>query len=215
VIQFITQIFNFLLKKKKMERNFLIIWGVAHSDNVAGKPDGRHHEPVWSKEQCTKLDELCRLNGIDSVIIQPKNDELAGRMDFVDRCNVAAKPYKKALLISIHNNAAGMGVEWMEAHGWLIYTCRGWTQSDVFAEDLFYRLKANFPDLPSRQVSKEHPCFEENWTVLMGMYYNAVLIEWMFQDNKDDLALIENDDINSGLRLCLFNFIKTLSEKKW
>lgn len=203
---------------KTMNRNnFLIIWGVAHSDTVAGKqsPDGRHKEPVWSKEQCNKMHELCKMNDIDSVVLQPKSDDLNGRIDFVNRCDLAAKGYKKALLISLHNNAAGMGDKWMDAHGWCLYTCRGETMSDVFAKDIFDRVMAHFPDEPVRYNNEIQPDFEENFTVLMGQNYNAVLIEWFFQDDVHDLARIENSDIASGLRLCLFNFVKEQSVKKW
>jgi len=199
-------------------KNFLVIWGVAHADNVPGKesPDGRHKEEVWSKEQCTELDRMCRLAGIDSVVVQPLSDDLRGRMDFVDKCNALAKPYKKALLISLHNNAAGNGL-WMDAEGWLIYTSRGWTDSDVFAEQLYHQLVNHFPEaeIPVRTYSREHPAFEENWTVLMGMYYNAILIEWLFQDDKEDLERIENKEICQRLREVLYRFVKDLAETQW
>ena len=196
--------------------NFAVIWGIAHSDNVAGKqsPDGKHHEPVWSKAQCTKLDQEARLIGIESFILQPKDDSLTGRMGFVDNCNTIAKNYKKCLLISLHNNAAGNGL-WMNAEGWLLYTSRGWTNSDVLAEDLFNKLSAKFPNIPARRQNWQHPVFEENFTVLMGMYYNAILIEWLFQDDVKDLARIENEQICTDLRTVLINFVKALSLKTW
>lgn len=208
---------NLLINSRPVDNNFIVIWGVAHSDNVAGKqsPDGRHHEPVWSKNQCNKLDELCKLNAVNSVVIQPKSDDLKGRMEFVDRCNSIAKTYKKTLLISLHNNAAGADGQWKEAHGWALFTSRGWTMSDQFAKDIFDRLYAYFPNEPVRYLNKQDPDFEENFTVLMGMYYNAVLIEWFFQDDIHDLERIENEEISSGMRLCLFNYVKSLSEKKW
>ena len=37
---------------------------------------------------------------------------------------------------------------------------------------------------------------EANFTVLTGKPYWAVLIEWMFQDSKKDLLIIENPDYN-------------------
>lgn len=207
-----------VVKKKGniVGNNFLIIWGVAHSDNVAGKqsPDGRHHEPVWSKIQCNKLHELCKLNGIDSVVIQPESDDLKGRMAFVNKCDIAAKSYKKTLLLSLHNNAAGMG-QWMNAHGWCLYTCRGETMSDIFSKQIFDSLMVCFPEQPVRYNNDVQPDFEENFTVLMGQNYNAVLIEWFFQDDVHDLERIENEEICTGLRQCLFDFVKGLSKKTW
>ena len=39
---------------------------------------------------------------------------------------------------------------------------------------------------------------EENFVELMSKH-PAVLLEWLFQDNKDDFALLQDDDVNSRL----------------
>lgn len=204
-------------KRLVMNKNFIVILGVAHSDNVAGKcsPDGKHHEPIWSKSQCNKLQDLCISNGINSIVIQPKSDDLFGRMAFVKECEIAASGYKKALLLSLHNNAAGADGKWKDAHGWALFTSRGETMSDVFAKEIFNRLFKEFPTLPVRYNNSIQPDFEENFTVLMGYNYNAVLIEWFFQDDIHDLERIENEDISSRLCTCLFSYIKELSIKTW
>ncbi|HNW97779.1 MAG TPA: N-acetylmuramoyl-L-alanine amidase [Bacteroidales bacterium] len=196
-----------------MKKDFLIIWGVAHSPNVAGKqsPDGRHHEPVWSLKQCKLLDEQCRKEGINSAVVQPKSDSLAGRVAFVRECEALASKYKTTIVIPLHNNAAGNGL-WMNAHGWCLYTSPGYTRSDVYAKDLFERFKAKLPELPVRYNSLKEPDFEAAFTTLMGWNYYAVLIEWLFQDNKEDLALIENESICDRMREVLIDFAKAQAE---
>lgn len=190
-----------------MKENFLIIWGVAHSPNVAGKrsPDGRHREPVWSLNQCRLLDEECKRLGINSAVVQPKNDKLAGRVGFVRECETLASNFKRTIVIPLHNNAAGNGL-WMNAHGWCLYTSPGYTKSDIFAKDLFERFRAKLPDLPVRMNSLKEPDFEASFTTLMGWNYYTVLIEWLFQDNEQDLALIENEDVCKKMREVLVEF---------
>jgi N-acetylmuramoyl-L-alanine amidase len=192
-----------------MKKGFLIIWGVAHSQNVAGKqsPDGSHHEPVWSLKQCQLLHEECKKQGIASAVVQPENDDLAGRIAFVRKCEALAADYKTTIVIPLHNNAAGNGL-WMNAHGWCLYTSPGYTKSDILAKDLYDRFRDKMPELPVRYNSLAEPDFEAAFTTLMGWNYYAVLIEWLFQDNKEDLALIENESICQRMRDVLIEFAK-------
>lgn len=39
---------------------------------------------------------------------------------------------------------------------------------------------------------------EASFTVLLGNY-SAVLIEWLFQDNEEDLKLLNSNDVNLAL----------------
>lgn len=43
------------------------------------------------------------------------------------------------------------------------------------------------------------PDKEANFTVLMGNNYWGVLLEWLFQDNPDDVVLLEDDSVNHKL----------------
>ena len=97
----------------------------------------------------------------------------------------------------MHNNAAGDGTKWLNATGFEIYTSKGQTKSDEFATIIFNNLKNDFPNMNARMdYSDGDPDKESNFTVLMGNYY-AVLIEWLFQDNKEDVKLLNDSNINS------------------
>lgn len=204
-----------IIKRKPMSKKFLMILGVAHSDNVAGKqsPDGRHHEPLWSKAQCALLKLALDDLFIPCVVIQPKADDLAGRVAFVRECEAARKGYEHCLVFPLHNNAAGMGLKWMNATGWCVFTSRGITASDPFGNKLWYMLKEEFPELYARyyKVTDNERDYEENFTTLMGNY-TAVLLEWLFQDNKDDLAKIENADICKRLRKVIISWITEINK---
>ena len=51
------------------------------------------------------------------------------------------------------------------------------------------------PEVKHRILSPLERDFEENFTVLMGDY-SAMLIECMFQDNKEDVKLLSDPEFN-------------------
>ena len=175
--------------KRKAMRNLTIILDPGHGENTAGKrsPDGRHREYKWARERCAELEkELTRL-GFEVHYTNPHEEDMSNtaRVHAAD-----SVPGKYKLMLSIHNNAAGDGTEWLNATGWGVYTTKGDTKSDDFAKILEQSFIADFPELFWRGKK------EANFTVLTGKSYWAVLIEWMMQDSKKDLAIIENPDFN-------------------
>ena len=61
--------------------------------------------------------------------------------------------------------------QWTEANGFSVYTSKGQTNSDKFAEILLKEFIQEFPDLELRsEPSDKDLDKEENFTVLMGNY---------------------------------------------
>ena len=54
--------------------------------------------------------------------------------------------------------------------------------------------------------------FEENFTVLMGTDYMGVLIEWLFQDNKDDVEVLTNPEMNRKFENSIVDAIETIND---
>lgn len=52
---------------------------------------------------------------------------------------------------------------------------------------------------------------EENFTVLMGANYMAVLIEWLFQDNKKDVEALKDVDTNKRFEDSLVDAIEKIN----
>lgn len=187
------------------ERKLLPIIDFAHGSDVAGKqsPDGRHKEYLWSRkvgralaESLTKLGfKVAFTNTGDTEIGLSRRKSIANN---IDTPNGGAK-----LLVSLHNNAAGMGKEWCTVRGFEIYTAKGQTRSDLFAQVIFEQLQEDFPiaDGYKHRVDTHDGDSdkEENFTVLMGSNYWSVLLEWLFQDNPDDLKLLEDETVNTKL----------------
>jgi|GEM_PF-1355507 len=170
--------------------SLVIILDDAHGENVAGKgsPDGRHREWQWSKFWVTELGRHLNDIGFTVEYTAPEDKE-PGLLNRVVRMNKIKGP---AFVLSLHNNAAGMGDKWKDARGYSMWTTKGVTRSDECATIIFRNMSSVLYDIPFRQdLTDGDPDYESNFTVLMSKH-PSVLIEFMFQDNETDLELLEN-----------------------
>lgn len=177
-----------------------IILDDAHGFDVAGKssPDALHKEWIWSKFWINELGRHLTDIGFKVVYTSPEDNE-PGLWTRVSRMNQISGP---ALVISLHNNAAGSG-EWKNAHGFSIWTTKGLTRSDSCATILFNNLRLFIPDLAFRQdLTDGDPDYECNFIVLLSKH-PSFLIEYMFQDNLFDIQLISNAQLSRTLLLII------------
>ena len=166
-----------------------------HGVTTRGKrsPDGSHLEYKWCREVACMVCDMLQAEGYDARLLVP---ELAD-ISLAERCRRANKFAKdKAILVSIHNNAAGDGSKWTRARGWSIWTTRGITEADKLAESIYARARAAFKKpLTVRTYSNEmygHD-YESDFYILLHSYCPAVLIENFFMDNKDDVEYLKTD----------------------
>lgn len=151
-------------------------------------------EYAWCRKVARMVCDLFQAEGYDASLLVPEDRDVS----LAERCRRANKYDKRnTILISIHNNAAGHGREWMRARGWSIFTTRGITEADTLAECLYQRAKKTFKaPLSVRTYSNSQKLghdFEENFYILLHSYCPAVLIEHFFQDNKEDVAYLKTD----------------------
>lgn len=183
-----------------MTKKLLIILDPAHGEETPGKrsPDGRFREYKWSRERCKQIEILLEAHGY-TVVWSNTTDKEIGLTKRVQAANALAKEYPDLvpLLISIHNNAAGDGSKWMQASGIEAFTTVGRTNSDIFADYVLKQLKEWFPGVKHRYFKDEYleRDKETNFTVLTGNY-SAMLVEFLFQDNKEDVSKLEDTVIN-------------------
>lgn len=179
-------------------KNLAILLDPAHGADVKGKrsPDGKHLEFLWSRERVKSIKSALEDRGYSVYVTTESMDEpgLSVRKQFAS--NVCKG--KRKLLISLHNNAAGNGNAWMNARGAEVYTTPGVTDSDICAEYILEQLKKDFPNIKMRynkdkELERDK---EERFTVLMGSGYMAVLVEWLFQDNREDAELLTDEETN-------------------
>lgn len=194
-------------------KNVVIVLDPAHGSNVKGKcsPDGSHREYKWSRERVKSIKRLLENLGYTVYTTTDSENEpgLSKRKNFATQI----KTDKKKLLISFHNNAAGSDGKWHDARGFGVYTTKGITKADVCADIILKQFKEDFPHLKARTYINKYleRDFEENFTVLMGAGYMGVLIEWLFQDNKEDLAFISDSETNSAFEHSVVKAIEAIN----
>lgn len=194
-------------------KNITVILDPAHGIDVEGKrsPDGLHREYKWSRERIKELKVILQSLGYDVFITNESDKEigLSKRKSFATNCKGSKK-----LLLSLHNDASGNGTKWMDAQGFSVWTTKGITDSDRCADIIIEQFKKDFPDLKVRQYmpTELNKDFEENFTVLMGSGYMAVLIEWLFQDNKEDVKSLMNYSTNKRFEDSLVSAIERINE---
>lgn len=198
-------------------KKLVIILDCAHGADVKGKcsPDGTHREYKWSRLICGKLRDKLESLGYRVEYTNKTENEigLSQRKNIANNIKINSDQVK--FLISLHNNAAGNGSNWTNATGFEIFTSKGQTLSDKFAQVIMSNLQKDFPesngfkhrvDLTDGDLDKE-----ENFTVLMGNYY-GILLEWLFQDNKEDVKLLNDEIINNKLIDSLIKSINYIND---
>lgn len=190
-----------------------LILDPAHGKDTAGKrsPDGLHREYLWSRSRiATIVNELLKINNLNFDLYYPflYNENEVGLTNRVLKYNEISKAYDNTFMLSIHNDAFGKGATWETPHGVSVWTSKGEDNSDPYATSLFNFLKVRYPNQKFRSAywRNEHekikdPDWEANFTVLAGNRkvkptYDAVLLEWLFQTNKEDVKSLMNKKHN-------------------
>ena len=165
-----------------------------HGENTPGKrsPDGVFREYKYVREIAEEIErELCS-RGYDAERIvkesvdvplserSRRTNEICGRLGA-----------SNVILVSIHCNAAGNGVEWMKATGWSAYTSKGKTNADKLADCIYRKAEECFPDKKIRKdYSDGDADWEESFYILNKTKCPAVLTENFFMDNKEDVSYL-------------------------
>lgn len=199
-----------------MKKRLLIILDPAHGEETPGKrsPDGRHREYKWSRERLKSIAQKLIKLGY-TVLWTNETDREIG---LSNRKNIASQfakdnPSMAPLLISLHNDASGTTDEWRKPSGISVWTSKGRTTSDIFADIFIKKIPELLPDVKQRIYSPTYldRDFENNFTVLMGAY-SAILIECMFQDNKEDVEKLEDPVFQKSVEEWIINSIQECNQ---
>jgi len=199
-----------LSRYPEKKSDYIVILDPAHGYDVRGKrsPDGRFQEWKWSREIIRLLSDKFDSLGINYAVDNDSDIEI-GLKNRVRNTNKISQGYhyNRAIFISVHANAAGMGTEWLNARGFSIYTSRGQTLADEFAGIIYNEFKKSFPEIKTREdYSDGDTDFEANFRVLLCRV-PAVLIETMFQDNKEDVAIMLSEEFKTRYAEMIVNAV--------
>ena len=193
-----------------MTLNLLIDNG--HGRETPGKrsPDGLLREWEWTRrcarEVCARLNALGRVN---AALVTPEEHDVS-LAERVRRVNDICKRHgaRNCLLLSIHNNAAGGGAQWLAARGFSpwVYTKAG-EQARRMA--LILQTLAETRGLKGNRAVPPRKYWEANFYILKHTACAAVLTECLFQDNREDVDyLLSDEGFNTLVKLHVDAVIK-------
>ena len=184
-----------------------IILDPAHGKDTPGKrsPDGIHKEYFWSRERIANivnnvLKSSCNCNLFYPFLYHMNEPGLINR---VKKYNYIAKDFDETLVISLHNDAENPKNcdkdGWGKANGAAVWTSKGQDKSDIYATDWYNFMTSRYPNQHFRKQTWQDgdADYEADFTILAGNKnvkpnYNAILIEWLFQTNKEDVSKLMN-----------------------
>ncbi|MCM1066088.1 MAG: N-acetylmuramoyl-L-alanine amidase [Muribaculaceae bacterium] len=179
-------------------KKYVIILDAGHGADTPGKrsPDGLHREWRWCRDVVGRIAGQLRAKGFDVRILVPEDADVP----LAERCRranaIAAR--EPALLISVHNNAAGDGSRWLSASGFSAFVAPN-------ASARSQRLAALLTAEASAHGLLGNRCTprEGYWTASLAICRDtvcpAVLTENMFQDSRSDVALLASEEGREAL----------------
>ena len=173
----------------------IIILDAGHGEKTPGKrsPDGTFREYKYCREIMDEVKKQLEDKGfkVEITVTDSSDVPLMKRCQTVNNyCNKYGTA--NTLLVSIHNNAAGSGKDWMTARGWSVFISpNGSSKSKKLAECL--TKEAEQEKLKIRRPSPDQDYWVQNLAICRETKCPAVLTENMFQDNKEDVAYLLSD----------------------
>lgn len=172
----------------------MILLDNGHGCDTAGKcsPDGVLKEYAYTREIARLVIQGLKDKGYEceAIVTEEYDVSLEER---VRRVNEYCKKYgsSNVVLVSIHCNAAGIGIEWMDARGVCVYTSKGETKSDELATIFCEEAEKNFKGHNIRKdYSDGDADWEANFAVLKNTKCPAIITENFFMDNKKDVLYL-------------------------
>ena len=162
-----------------------------HGENTAGKrsPDGRLREYAYTREIADRIVFGLRKLGIDAERIVKEDVDVS----LSERCKRANAIYKetgkKAILVSIHCDAAGNGADWMNASGWSVFVSNNASASSKILATCMGEAALK-QGLKVRKYVPNELYWQKNLAICRDTHCPAVLTENFFQDNKKDVEFL-------------------------
>ena len=162
-----------------------------HGENTPGKrsPDGRLKEWAYSREIADMVVAGLRRLGIDAERIVKEDTDVP----LSERCRRVNTIYnetgKKAILVSIHCNAAGNGTDWMNAKGWSVFVSNNASMNSKKLATCLAEVAESIP-VQIRKPMPGQPYWQQNLAICRDTNCPAVLVENFFQDNIEDVEYL-------------------------
>ena len=184
-----------------------------HGKETPGKcsPDGRLKEYAYTREIADRVVTGLQNEGIDAQRIVPGENDVA-LFERVRRVNAIGKD---AILVSIHCNAMGSGVEWMPANGWSVFVGNNASMNSKRLARQLAQVALN-RKVKVRRPSPQKLYWTANFYICQKTNCPAVLVENFFQDNKEDVEFLLSEEgkqcVTNILLEGITNYCKKMEE---
>lgn len=173
-----------------------------HGSNTGGKcsPDGQHREYKWTREFAERLCIALIERGHDARRLVTENWDVSIR-ERVRRVNAlcAKEGSRNVLLLSMHNDAKGSDCKWHEARGFSArVSLNASSKSKQLATLIAQSMEAE--GVAVRKPLPKQWYWPQNLGICRDTNCPAVLCENLFQDNREDVKLLNDEEFLQ--RLC-------------
>ena len=169
-----------------------------HGQFTAGKrsPDGQFREYWYNRIVARRVTAKLQALGYDAELLVPELDDvpLKERCRRVNAwCLIHVK--KNAIVVSIHFNAYGNGLQWTQPSGWSIYTSEGKTAADELANSIAEAAAKHLPSMKLRgDYSDGDIDYEEGFYILKHTMCPAVLTENGYMTNEKECRWLQTEE---------------------
>ncbi|MCH2045672.1 MAG: N-acetylmuramoyl-L-alanine amidase [Saprospiraceae bacterium] len=113
---------------------------------------------------------------------------------------------QKCILFELHSNASSQG----KARGFCVFTSKGQTSSDRIASELWHEVKTAFENVSGFKLLKQtyndnDVDYEAGFWMVRNTACPAILPEFLFFDNREDVQLLMNEEIQDIYVECLLH----------
>lgn len=173
-----------------------IIIDNGHGVETKGKrsPDGSLREYSYTREIARRIVQALTAEGFDAERIVTEEEDISLR-ERCRRVNALCRSLgsKNVLLVSVHNNAAGSGGQWLTARGFTAHVSLNASDRSKRLAKCLWRAALDNGLRGNRSVPSEM-YLPQNLAMCRDTLCAAVLTENLFQDNREDVAFLLSEE---------------------
>lgn len=182
-----------------------------HGVDTAGKrsPDGSLREYSYTREIARRIVQALTAEGFDAERIVTEEEDISLR-ERCRRVNAVCRSLgsKNVLLVSVHNNAAGSGGQWLTARGFSAHVSLNASDRSKRLAKCLWKAAIENGLKGNRSVPPE--MFKaQNLAMCRDTLCAAVLTENLFQDNREDVAFLLSEEGKQAVTAAHVQGIKT------
>ena len=177
------------------KKDYIILLDNGHGENTPGKksPDGSLKEYAYTRDIVQQIYSSLKDLGYNPYILVPETNDIP-LSTRVKRANqLCSANNKKALLVSVHCNAAGSDGEWHSAKGWSVFVSQNASANSKKLADCLKK-EADNQGLKVRLQNVSKSYWVQSLAICRDTNCPAVLTENLFQDNKEDVKFLLSEE---------------------